>query len=45
MEIDVKRFVVAITLAALMAWIDSAKMAGYAAGLVDRSTGRGHPYS
>jgi glycosyltransferase involved in cell wall biosynthesis len=38
-----ERAAAALVVPALMAWIDSAKMAGYAAGLVERSTGPGHP--
>jgi len=40
-----ERLAAMLVVPAFMAWIDSAKMAGYAVGLVDRSDGRAHPYS
>ena len=40
-----ERAAATLALPALMGWMDSAKMAGYAAGLVERATGRAHPYS
>jgi glycosyltransferase involved in cell wall biosynthesis len=40
-----ERVAAMLVVPAFMAWIDSAKMAGYVAGLVNRSDGRSHPYS